>query len=97
MNKRPLCKWLYIYQVVNVTVDMHRNVESDYDWGINGKQRHNEMQMWYSRKVNMKSKCMLFIYLVHVPGSIVNDSSANVIPKWKDLSFVHSFVCFVQT
>ncbi len=55
------------------------------------------MQMWFSRKVNMKSKFMLIIFLVHVPGPIVNDSSANVIPKLKDLSFVHSFVCFVQT
>ncbi len=55
------------------------------------------MQMWFSRKVNMKSKFMLIIFLVHVPGPIVNDSSANVIPKLKDVSFVHSFVCFVQT
>lgn len=38
-------------------------------------------------------KFMLFIFLVHVPGPIVNDLSVIVISKLKDLSFVHSFVC----
>lgn len=87
MNKRPVFKWLYIYQVVNVIVHMHSNLESDYDWSINGRRRRNRMQMQFSRV-----KYMLFTFLVHVPGPVANNSSVYVILKTIYLSCIYLYV-----
>lgn len=54
------------------------------------------MQMWFPRKVNLKSKFMLFTFFVHVPGPTVV-LWRMLYPNKKDLSFMHSFGCFVQT